>query len=219
MRAEEVIRMMLLPLLLALAVLALVPMRHHDPARRALGLRRAGLGWTLAFAVLAGLFVIGETGIDPGGWQAAALDASWLVPMLALGALAWWRPGVAEPVLIVATVVALATDAVEMVVGDHGRGADAPVGTISLFAVAVAVGVLGWHRPKVAGWLLLAVAVLPTVIELVGTDVPLHGLLGGSTAAGTVPFVVVGVLYALAAHQQAAADRPTDAPPRATALR
>lgn len=202
---------LLAPLLLVLVVLAVPPLRHDEPARRALGLRRAGLGATVAFAVLAGLFVIGETGIDPGGGQALALDAAWVLPMLALSGLAWWRPAVAGPVLLCVVAAALAIDAVAMVVGDHGRGADAPVGVVSLFAASVATGVLGWHRPRLAGPLLLVVAVLPTLVELVGTDVPLHGLLGGSTAAGTVPFAVAGALYVLAAWQQGVAGRA--APP------
>ena len=208
---------MLVALLLVTAVLALLGLRHREPARRAIALRRAGLGWTLAFAVVAGLFVAGETGLDPGGWAAFWLDLSWLVPMLALTALAWWRPAAAAPVLVAATALGLVSDAVWTLAKEPGRGFDAPAGAISMFAVSVAVGVLGWHRPRLAAWLLGVVAVVPSVVEALGTDVPLKGLLGGSTAAGTVPFLVAAVLYALATWQQgrtgrAAPSRPLPPP-------
>lgn len=212
---------LLVPLLVATAVLAALPLRHRDPGRRALGWRRAGLGWTLAFAVLAGLFVIGETGTDPGGWEAVAIDVSWLVPTVALGALAWWRPGITAPVLVTLTAVALLTDAATTLSRDHGRGDGAPVAVVSLFATAVAVGVLGRHRPAPAAWLLLAIAAVPMVVLAIGTDVPPHALLGGSTAAGTVPFAVAGVLYALAAwwERRAAPPPASPAPPTPVAIR
>ncbi|MGZ4603704.1 MAG: hypothetical protein ACXV0U_08910, partial [Kineosporiaceae bacterium] len=71
-----------------------------------------GRGLTILALVLAGLFGLlavmftaGETFADPGGWQAVGLIALWLVPMIALLALALARPAVAQPILEALTAV------------------------------------------------------------------------------------------------------------------
>jgi hypothetical protein len=185
-----------------LVVLALLPLRHPTSEARASAFRREGLGWTLLFALLAGLFIAGETFGDPGGGEAALLVISWVIPLAGLSLLAWSRPRVAAPVLVAVVLVGLAFSAWDGLGNhDHHGGflSNGPIATIALFAAAVAVGVLGWHRPALAAALLLAIAVLPTVFLTIGTDVPLRGRMGGSTAAGTMPFGVSGALYLLAA--------------------
>jgi hypothetical protein len=148
--------------------------------RRAVVFRRAGLGWIVAFGVLGTLFIGGETIADPGGWEAAGLVSAWIVPMAAGCVLAWFRPGIALPVLVVLLAGALVLSTW------HWRAG--PVDAIALFAVSISLGSLGWHRPGRAGLLLLAEAVLAGVLSP-----------GGSVAAAAIPAGVAGLLYLLGA--------------------
>jgi low temperature requirement protein LtrA len=66
--------------------------RQPDPAKRAVLLRRAGLGLMALSTFFFGAFIIGDTFADPGGWKAAGLVAAWAVPLAGLAALSWLRP-------------------------------------------------------------------------------------------------------------------------------
>lgn len=206
---------LLVPLLVVFGALMAVPLvAHREPARRALALRRAALGWTVVFAVVAGMFIVGETFTDPGGAEAVWLIASWLVPMVGLSLLAWFRPRAAFPVLSVLLVVGLVVSAWTEIGLEDFREDQGPLDAISLFAVSIVpLGVLGWHRPSISGVLLLVAAVLPTVFLQIGSTVPLGASLGGSTAAATVPGCVAGLLYLLAAWFERRAAPPAAAPP------
>jgi hypothetical protein len=196
--------MMLLAPLVLIGVLLLVAIplaRHRDPAGRAAALTANGWYWLLAFAGLAGLWIIGEAFADPGGWAALGLVASWLLPMLALALLAVRRPRVALPVLATAVALGLGIEAWPLLVPADRPDlkAQGPVGAVALFAVSVAVGVYGRRRPGWGGALLVVVALVPMVILALLSNAPLPALLGGSTAAVTVPMGVAGVLYLLGA--------------------
>ena len=67
--------------------------RLPDPQKRARILKRTGFGVMAFITASFGLFIVGETFTDPGGWQAFGLVAAWAVPLTALAAAAWWRPG------------------------------------------------------------------------------------------------------------------------------
>ncbi len=152
--------------------------------------------WLMAVAtVFIGLFVVGETLSDPGGWAAAGLIALWAVPMAALCALAHWWPntavwvlGVVAAVLVAATVW-FAADPGAWRTLENQRG---PVRAIAVWVVAVAAAVLGLRQPRNAGVLLLLVGLAPLLIG---------GVRGGfgSLAAVALPTVVVGALYLLSA--------------------
>lgn len=141
-------------------------------------------------------FAVGEALDDPGGWAAVGLIALWLVPLVLLCALAWWRPDPAVRVLAVlaAGVVglsvwfALVPGAWRDLENQHG-----PVRVFVVWAVAAAVAVLGLKRTRVAGILLLVVGLAPLVI-------------GGFRAGGlsslslvATPAVIAGVLYLVSA--------------------
>jgi hypothetical protein len=87
-----------------------------------------------------------------------------------------------------------------------------PVGSIAVFAVAVALSFLGLHRPMRAGWLLLLVGaanlagVFAKVLEPAG-GAPLGAALGGSSGAIAVPVVVIGGLFLVAAPWHARTHR------------
>ncbi|MGN6300053.1 MAG: hypothetical protein ACTHN8_03060 [Angustibacter sp.] len=211
----------LVSLLMVFVVLAAVAMlRHHDPLGRARALRRSGFGWMVAFAVLAGLFIAGETFSDPGGIQAAGMVLAWLVPVAALSALAWYRPAAALPLLgalVVVVVVYCAWSA-----GSQGppRGLrdKGPFDAIAVFVVSVALGFLGLHRPRPAGLLLLVTSLVPAAVLVIGSSAPLNAALTGSLGAASLPGLVSAGLFLLAdreaRHQPSPTHAKLPAPPR-----
>ena len=81
------------PIIAIIVILAVVFLaRQPDPQQRARILKRAGFGVMAFITAFFGLFVVGETFSDPGGWKALGLVAAWAVPLAALAAVAWWRP-------------------------------------------------------------------------------------------------------------------------------
>ena len=153
-------------------------------------LKWAGFTLMVLSTVIAGLFIVGETFTDPGGWKAAGLVAAWAVPLAVLAALAWYRPGWA--VLVCAVLAgALIGISVWFTVSPRGKG---PTEAILTFALAAAIAVLGLKRTGVAGVLLLAVGIVPFAVSSLGRG---HG--PNSLAAVSFAPVVTGVLYLLSA--------------------
>ncbi|WP_020662071.1 hypothetical protein [Amycolatopsis benzoatilytica] len=113
-------------------------------------------GLLMALAAFGGLFIIGETMADPGGVRGVLFVLAWLVPMAGLTFCAARWPHAAAGVLTAAAAVV----AVFVLLDAALRLRTGPVGFISVFAVAVPLGVLGLRRPVRAGWLLLAVGAL-----------------------------------------------------------
>lgn len=157
--------------------------------------------------VVAGVFAIGETVADPGGWAAAGLVAAWVVPLVACAAVAWRWPRTGTWLLGILTA-ALIGSAVWTAVDPGGwRGLEngvGPVRALATLVVAAGLAVLGLRRTAVAGILLLVAGAGPVLIG---------GVRGGglsSLAVIAVPAVVSGVLYLLAA---AAGDRSREVTP------
>lgn len=173
-------------------LVALLFGRHRERARRAALLRRVGFGVTAVFAVFLGLFIIGETISDPGGWAAVGMIASWAVPLAGLGFVAWYRADRAGPffAILVGVVVAaslwFAIDPAGWRSFEDRRG---PIRAVVVFVLAAAVALWGLRRTLLAGVLLLTLGLVP--LALAG-----HGLGGASSlaAASSAP-VITGVLY------------------------
>jgi hypothetical protein len=168
------------------------------------------------FGVVAGLFIAGETFIDPGGWQAVVLTASWALPLAALSvmALAWPSPSATVLPLLLAVVAGWSL--VDSVAHVTDRDAWGPVGSISMFAVMIPCGLLGLHRAAEAGWLLLAGAAAQFAATVAGMDraggQSLWSAFGGSTGVMVLPFLVMAALFLAVA----AAERWTDHAPGGT---
>ncbi|HEX2893621.1 MAG TPA: hypothetical protein VHO29_06415 [Marmoricola sp.] len=162
--------------------------------------RVLAVGLVAALGLFGALFIAGETLADPGGWQGIGLVGAWAVPMGALTVLALRQPAVAGRVLpwalLVAGVLLLADAA-----GAYPRDAG-PVGTITMFAVVVPSGLLGLHRAFLAGVLVLAAGATQlgaALVERGRSGAGLEQVLGGSTGAFVVPFLVCAVLLLLTA--------------------
>ena len=212
-------RSALLPLVLLVAALLLgaLLMRGRSPARRARLLRRAGFAVMTVLAVLAGVFVVGESFGDPGGLRAVGLIAAWLVPLVVLAVLAWRRPewagwvlGSLTGVMVIGAVwFAVDPQAARELEDDVG-----PVRALAVFVVAAALAVFGLVRTDVAAVLLLVVGLVPMLAGGLG-----RGGMSSLTAA-SVPAVLTGLLYlasAIAARGGENAGVPDDGRPTHTA--
>lgn len=161
------------------------------------------LRWT-AFGIMAltsvffGAFLVGETLSDPGGWTAVLLITAWAVPLVALCALAWWRPRVAQRVLGVLTGVLIAASVWFTIAPSAWRSVEnqhGPVRAVAVWVVAAPVAVLGLKLGRAAGVLLLLAGGIPLVLSGLGGG---HGGFG-SLGAAVTPALVSGLLYLLAA--------------------
>ncbi|MGN6242982.1 MAG: hypothetical protein ACTHQ3_04845 [Motilibacteraceae bacterium] len=204
MRSLLVVPAVLLVLLVGVPLLT-----HRDNARRGLALRRAALGWAAVVVLFTTAFVAGEAMTDPGGAAGIGLALAVVLPVLALVLLALLRPGWAAPLLVVLTPIAAAGAVWLAFAGtglrtwqdDHG-----PVLAVAVFVVSAGASALGWHRPGLAAALLLVLGLVPLLAQALADR--RGSLLGGSTAALTVPAVVTGVVYLVAAAMGGAAAEP-----------
>jgi len=185
-------------IVLALAVtVAVVVARLRTADARARFLQRSGLVLMAVFTTVGALWIAGEAFADPGGWQAVGLTAAWLVPLVGLSIVAWYRDAWATVALSVLTTAAIGLniwvtadpELWRSFENDHG-----PVRAITSFALAAPLAVLGRRRPWQSGVLLLALAVLPMVMSAT------RGIPGlGSLSVVSLPLLTTGVLYLAAA--------------------
>lgn len=190
--------LLLVPVAL-LVLLAGVPLLlHRHRAARALALRRAALGWAAFVVLFTTSFVATSAVEDPGGAAGAGLALAVVVPVVALVALAWWRPRPAAALLAVLTALVVLGALAQAVTTPHRAGLDAhgPVLAVGAFVVVAGASALGWHRPGLAAVLLLVLGAAPVLAVALADR--RGDLLGGSTAFLTVPGFVTGLLYLLA---------------------
>ena len=191
------------PVILALGaifVLAIVMVmtRDKDPQQRSTVLLRTGAAIMAVFTVLAAIVIVGYAMQDPGGTAAMLITLAWVVPMLILAVSAWFWPAPTAPLLLalassfIAACVWLAFDpaALRSFVSENG-----PIIAVSVVALAFPAAVLGLKRTALAGWLLVALGVLPLVITIIARSGPV----GSITAASVVP-LIAGISYVVAAR-------------------
>lgn len=172
-----------IPVLIAIVVYLVRRKRGAEPGP---ALRTAALAVAGVFVGFFGLFVVGETFTDPGGWVALGLVASWLVPLVALTVFASRRPDRAVPVLLTLTGLLLALGvwgAISPALGDF-EDTHGPVRGIVAFALAVPVLALARQRPQLGGILLLVIGVVPGLLALIP-------IATGARVAGSVAILVV----------------------------
>ena len=82
----------LLPVVVVVAWAVVYLIRTKEPPKRARFLKTAGLALLGLFSAFIGMFIVGDTFTDPGGWEAAGYVAIWLVPLVLLVLLAVTTP-------------------------------------------------------------------------------------------------------------------------------
>jgi len=193
------------------AVAGVVLIREKDPQRRARALVKAGAGLMTVFTVLAAAFTGGYAMEQPGGVAGLVMILSWVVPMVALAALAWFLPGGASPLLGALTVVFLAICvwfALDPATARSLQDSNGPVVAVGVVALAFPAAVLGLKRSGTAGWLLVAVGALPLLITIIGRSGP-----AGSLAAASVVPLITGIAYLVAARLARRNPAPRNARP------
>jgi hypothetical protein len=184
----------------AIVVLAVVMVltRKQDPQRRATALTRTGAGVMAVFTLLAKIFIAGYALQDPAGNAGLLITLWWVAPMLILAVAAWFWPAPTAPLLLalssafVASCVWLAFDpaALSAFLTDNG-----PLLAVSVVALAFPAAILGLKRTALAGWLLVALGVLPLLITIIGRS----GAVGSLIAASVVS-LVCGIAYLVSAR-------------------
>ncbi len=199
------------PVILAVGAIAVVAVvmfmtREKDPQQRAAALQRTGAAVMAVFTVLASIFIAGYALQDPGGNAGLLMTLAWVVPMLVLAVAAWFWPAPTAPLLLalasafIAACVWLAFDpaALREFISENG-----PVIAVSVVALAFPAAVLGLQRTALAGWLLVALGVLPLLITVIGRS----GGVSSLAAASVVP-LIAGISYLVSARMASGSTSP-----------
>ncbi len=187
------------PLIVLIALVGLVVLlRRHGGARFARFLRRVGFALTVLFGGVFGLFLIGDTLSDPGGWKGVGLVALWLIPLSALCLLAWFRPGAARFVFA-PLVGAMASISIWFAVAPDAWRAfenrNGPIRAVFLFALALALALWGLRMTLTAGVMLLVLGIVPIAVSSLG-----HGGMVSLAAASSAP-VITGLCYLASTYE------------------
>ena len=183
------------PVLVLIVLVLLVAVyfsRHRESALRARFLKRCGFGVMALFGGFFGLFLIGETLSDPGGWKGAGIVALWVFPLAALCLFAWFRRDVAGSVFafLIAAVIGMSVWFALDTSGwrsfeDH----NGPVRAVIVFVLAAALALWGLRRTMWAGVMLVVLGVVPAAISSLGQD----GF--SSLAVASSAPMITGLLY------------------------
>ena len=177
-------------------VISIISLRQRDRRLQARAIKRLGFGVIAVFSLLAGLFIAGEAFEEPGGIGAISLVLAWLIPLVGLAGLAWFRPRLATPIMIALSGVVVLASLWFAVDPDAWRVEDqyGPVRAVAVFVLGAAVGVLGLKRTAIAGWLLVALGVLPIAASSLGS-------FAGAVSLSVVSVIplITGILYLVSA--------------------
>lgn len=191
-------------------VLGIVSKRQKDPQRRAAALTRTGAVLMAVFTVFGGAFIGGYAMEEPGGSAGLTVLLGWAGPVLFLAAIAWFWPAGAAPLLVALTAAFVALCvwfAADSTMARSFQEVNGPVLAVGVVALAFPAAILGLKRTALAGWLLLAVGVLPLLITVLGRSGPIASL----AAASVVP-LVTGAVYLLAARMARAGTMSENVP-------
>jgi hypothetical protein len=159
-------------------------------------------------AAMWALFVAAEILSDPGGWRGLGFVIVWVLPMLALAALALRRPDWAAPVmtaLVGAWVAASLLTVLYATAWAQYEDTHGPIGLLVLLALCVPLVLLGRARALRAGILLLIAVITPIVCGIAAMLVT--WTVGGGIVLVVIggPFLVSGVLLVLAGRSERSA--------------
>lgn len=168
-------------------------------------LRYTAFGLMVLFGLLGGLFVAGYAFEDPGGWTAILMTAGWALPMLALIVYALVRKQAAGPVFVAVTALVGLGSVVDSLFTVVPRDDWGPVPAVTVFSLGVALAFLGLYLTRLAGVLMVALALVQllatALVHLVHGDLlsgegpGIMALLGGSSGVVVLPLLVIGALF------------------------
>ena len=183
--------------------------QHRELPERVRFLRRTGFALMALYVGFFGAFLVGETLVDPGGWEAIGLIAVWLAPLVALCLLAWILPDRAGWILtpLVAAIVGLSVwFALDPAAWRTFENRNGPVRAIIVFAVSAVLALWGLRRTMQAGLMLFIVGIVPIILAAGG-----RAGMASLVAAASAPSIA-GLLYLAAGYM----DR-RQSPPAGTA--
>ena len=175
----------------------MVTQAPHDSTGGAAGsrlLRSLALGFACLVTVMGSAFIAGEAMDDPGGLEGVGLVLLWAVPLAGLALLAWKRPERAVIVLEVLTGLVIFVAAAFAVAPSSWRSLEnghGPVRAIGIFVLMLPVALLGWRRPRLAGWMLLIIGLGSMIASATS-----HG--SASIGAIALPASIDGAVFLLA---------------------
>lgn len=159
-------------------------------------LRKLALYLVLAFAGIGGLITVNQTLEDHSGLFGLAFTAAWLFPMVIACWLAWRRPMIAFPLLMIWSMSvlglllwqALAPSWWNTVLNSNG-----PIITTAMFALTAPLAIYGYkRRTRFVAFILIGLSAL----NMMATS---NTATDGNSALGiTLPVMAAGVLYLVA---------------------
>ena len=176
-------------------------------------LRYAANSLVAVFAILGSGFILGTILADPGGLRAILISVCWLVPMVVLALYAVRQPDRATKPLAILAALVTSFVLLDQIFGVVSRDDLGPVGSIGIFATAVALGFLGMRRPVPAGGLLFLAGLANLLGGILGTmfrsdAVPTGAALGGSSGAVAILVLFIGLLFLTSGLGELVNDRP-----------
>ncbi len=166
-------------------------------------IRKIALYMMLGFAVLGGLFIGGTSLSDPGGLRGILWTGAWLFPMVIGSWLAWRRPRIAFPLLLMWSMGILGLLIWQAIAPDWWRtviNSNGPIITIAIFALSVPLTIYGYQRrTRFVSLILIGMPVLSALAASNTSDndhAPIFH--GGSGMAIGLPVFTAGVLYLIA---------------------
>ena len=159
-------------------------------------IRKLALYLVLAFAGIGGLVTVNQTLADHSGLFGLAFTAAWLFPMVIGCWLAWRRPMIAFPLLMIWSMSvlglllwqALAPSWWNTILDSNG-----PIITTAMFALTAPLAIYGYkRRTSFVALILIGLSVL-NIMATSNTEVSERSEFGI-----TIPVLVAGVLFMIA---------------------
>ena len=170
---------------------------------KGIGALQQTAGWVmLGFTGFVGLFIVGESVGDPGGWVGIGGSAAWVMLLAGLGLWALYRPSgalVALSVLACAPLAYGVWSLLDYEAASNWEDTHGPLSLVLSLTVCAPAAVAGLFRPRPAGYLILVASVVPILLAAIGAASEFSRPL--SIGLVILPIVVSGVLFVLAARQ------------------
>lgn len=158
--------------------------------------RKLALYLVLAFAGIGGLVTVNQTLADHSGLFGLAFTAAWLFPMVIGCWLAWRRPMIAFPLLMIWSMSVLGLlfwQALAPTWWNTILDSNGPIITTAMFALTAPLAIYGYQRrTRFVGFILIGLSVL-NGLATSNTESDEN-----SALAITIPVFVAGVLYLIA---------------------